>query len=195
MEFGHASDSGMRSILTAMCEHTGFVELYPMEIGQATAERAADALVVFILRWGTPDTMWQAHDSQLQGEVVRRVCERLDIKIMSTTPCNKNATAKQERKHLLVAQILKRLHGGHPNTWDQHLPLAEHRLRNTTLVHHALAQKGDKKKPRYFFVHLAQKQNTVLVTSIFLPNKKISRFFFVAFLGRGRDMPDTLPGK
>jgi hypothetical protein len=106
-----------------------------METGQATAERAADALVVFILRWGTPDTMWQAHDSQLQSEVVRRVCERLDIKIMSTTPYNKNATAKPERKHLLVAQILKRLHGGHPNTWDQHLPLAEHRLRNTTLVH------------------------------------------------------------
>jgi hypothetical protein len=54
---------------------------------------------------------------------------------MSTTPYNKNATAKQERKHLLVAQILKRLHGEHPNTWDQHLPLAEHCLRNTTLVH------------------------------------------------------------
>jgi hypothetical protein len=101
MEFGHASDSGMRSILTAMCEHTGFVELYPvLETGQATVEQAADALVVFILRWGTPDTMWQAHDSQLQSEVViRRVCERLDIKIMSTTPYNKNATAKQERKH------------------------------------------------------------------------------------------------
>ena len=135
MEFGHASDSGMRSILTIMCEHTGFVELHPMETGQATAERAADALVVFILRWGTPDTMWQAHDSQLQSEVVRRVCERLDIKIMSTTPYNKNATAKQERKHLLVAQILKRLHGGHPNTGDQRLPLAQHRLRNSTLVH------------------------------------------------------------
>jgi hypothetical protein len=63
------------------------------------------------------------------------VRERLDIKIMSTTPYNKNATAKQERKHLLVVQILKRLHGGHPNTWYQHLPLAEHHLRNTTLVH------------------------------------------------------------
>ena len=54
---------------------------------------------------------------------------------MSTTAYNKNATVKQERKHLLVARIPKRLHGGHPNTWDQHLPLSEHRLRNTTLVH------------------------------------------------------------
>jgi hypothetical protein len=42
-------------------------------------------------------------------------------------PYNKNTTAKQERKHLLVAQILKRLHGGHPSTWDQHLPLAASR--------------------------------------------------------------------
>jgi hypothetical protein len=63
MEFGHASDSGMCSILTIMCEHTGFVELHPMAAGKATAERAADALVVFVLRWGIPDTMWQAQDS------------------------------------------------------------------------------------------------------------------------------------
>jgi hypothetical protein len=35
MEFGHTSDRGMCCILTAMCEHTGFVELYPMETGKA----------------------------------------------------------------------------------------------------------------------------------------------------------------
>jgi hypothetical protein len=56
MEFGQVSDSGMRSVLTAMCEHTGFVELCPIETGQATAERAADALVVFILRCGALQT-------------------------------------------------------------------------------------------------------------------------------------------
>jgi hypothetical protein len=61
--------------------------------------------VVFILRWGIPHTMWQAQDShsyRARWSEDRRVCERLDIKIMSTTPYNKNATAKQERKHLLV---------------------------------------------------------------------------------------------
>jgi hypothetical protein len=56
----------MCSILAIMCEHTGFVELHAMAAGKATAERAADALIVFVLRWGIPDTMWQAQDSQLQ---------------------------------------------------------------------------------------------------------------------------------
>jgi hypothetical protein len=32
-------------------------------------------------------------------------------------------------------EILKRLHEGHPERWDEQVPVAEHRLRNTTLLH------------------------------------------------------------
>jgi hypothetical protein len=68
-----------------MCEHTGFCELYPATRGEATAEVAADALVRFCLRWGTPDTIWAGRDTQLNNsEVVARVCTRLGIRSMTT---------------------------------------------------------------------------------------------------------------
>jgi hypothetical protein len=59
----------------------------------------------------------------MSGEVIARVCERLDIKCMSSTAYNKNAIAKQDRKHKLINSVLRRLHEGHSNSWDQHLSL------------------------------------------------------------------------
>jgi len=133
---GVASENNQQGLLTIMCEHTGFCELYSTARGEATAEVAADALVRFCLRWGTPDTIWAGRDTQLNNsEVVARVCKRLGIKSMMTSAYDKNALGKQERKHLLINQILKRLHEGHPERWDEQVPVAEHRLRNTTLLH------------------------------------------------------------
>jgi hypothetical protein len=54
---------------------------------------------------------------------------------MMTNAYDKNALGKQERKHLLINEVLKGLHQGYPNRWDEWLPMAEHRLRNTTLLH------------------------------------------------------------
>ena len=129
---GTSSDSGKCGLLTLLCEHTGFCELYAADAGDATAEFVADCLVQWSLRWGLPETAWGGQDVQMSGEVIARVCERLGIKCMSSTAYNKNAIAKQERKHKLINSVLRRLHEGHPNSWDQHLSLVEYRLRNTT---------------------------------------------------------------
>jgi hypothetical protein len=42
---------------------------------------------------------------------------------MTATAYNSNAISKQERKNHLINGVLKRLHQGRPETWDEHLPL------------------------------------------------------------------------
>ena len=131
-ELGTGSVNGKKSLLTILCEHSGFCELYAMDKNNATAEEVSNALVKWCLRWGVPESVWGGEDTQMMSEVVRRVCARLGITMMSATPYNSNAISKQERKHHLINGVLKRLHGGHPERWDEHLPFVEHRLRNTT---------------------------------------------------------------
>jgi hypothetical protein len=87
---------------THSTEHTGFCELYAADAGDATAEFVADCLVQWSLRWGFPETAWGGQNVQMSGEVIARVCARLGIKCMSSTAYNKNAIAKQERKHKLI---------------------------------------------------------------------------------------------
>jgi hypothetical protein len=130
-ELGTGSVNGKKSLLTLLCEHTGFCELYPMDKDRATAEEVANALVKWSLRWGVSDTVWGGEDAQMASEVVRRVCKRLGITSMTATAYNSNAISKQERKHHLINGVLKRLHQGRPETWNEHLQLVESRLRNT----------------------------------------------------------------
>jgi hypothetical protein len=66
---GTSSDSGKCGLLTLLCEHTGFCELYATDAGDATAEFVADCLVQWSLRWGFPETAWGGQDVQMSGEV------------------------------------------------------------------------------------------------------------------------------
>ena len=87
-----------RYLLTIMCEFTSFVELYALE--DKTAERIADCLVDFCLRWDTPSCIWSGHDSEIKNEVVKRVCAYLEIQQMWTSPRYSDGVARQERKKL-----------------------------------------------------------------------------------------------
>ena len=116
-----------------MCEFTSFVELYALE--DKTAERIADCLVDFCLRWDTPSCIWSGHDSEIKNEVVKRVCAYLEIQQMWTSPRYSDGVARQERKHLQINQQLKLLVKGKLRELDDYLPMVMWRLRNAKVQH------------------------------------------------------------
>ena len=119
---------GNNYCLVLLDEFDMWIDLIPLKTKEATEVSAA--LVLYILRYGTPMLLWSGRDTELNNTCVRLVCEKLRVKQMYTTARNSNALARNERQHRVVNETLKLLVQSDTKDWDTHLPLVEHTMRN-----------------------------------------------------------------
>ncbi len=82
-----------------------WIDLIPLKSN--TAVDMADALVLYILRYGMPVLLWSGKDTEICNTTCKLVCEKLKIKQMFTSSRNSNGLARSERQHRIVNETLK----------------------------------------------------------------------------------------
>jgi len=125
---GGPTDRGNNYCLVILDEFDMWIDLIPLKTNKAVD--MADALVLYILRYGMPMLLWSGKDTEIANKVCELVCEKLRIKQMFSSSRNSNGLARSERQHRVVNETLKLLVDHDTKNWDEKLPFVEHSMRN-----------------------------------------------------------------
>ena len=88
---------GYKYILTYTCLASRYPEAIPLR--QATAQECAEALLEIFSRNGVPITLLSDQGAQFMGVLMKRLCERLGIRQIRTTPYHPQSNGAVERMH------------------------------------------------------------------------------------------------
>ena len=99
---------------------TKFAEAYPLP--NQEAKTCATVLVEqFMLRYGIPSVLHSDQGRNFDGELLRGVCELLEIKKTRTSPLHPQSDGLVERLNRTLKEALRKLAYENPQTWDKHL--------------------------------------------------------------------------
>ena len=116
------SDRGATYIVTCQCAYTKWCEAFA--IRNREAETIARFLVENIFtRFGTPLSLLTDQGKEVDGRIMRSICELLEIDKLHTT-AYKPSTDQVERTHRTINTILAKMVSAHQRDWDQRLPYA-----------------------------------------------------------------------
>ena len=119
---------GFRYLLTYICLASRYPEAIPMK--HATAQECAEALLDIFSRNGVPMSLLSDQGAQFMGVLMKRLCERLGIRQIRTTPYHPQSNGSVERMHgTLVPMLRKLVQKDLP--WDEQLKFALYAMRAT----------------------------------------------------------------
>ena len=121
--------SGNRYILTIMDEFTKWPELFA--IPDQTAETISKIFVKEIIcRHGTPRTILTDQGRNFTSNLLRSICDQLNIRKIQTSAYHPQSNARVERANSMIAQILSHIVDSSTRDWDEMLPFVLLSLRS-----------------------------------------------------------------
>jgi transposase InsO family protein len=122
--------NGYAYILVIVDYFSKFCEAYPLR--RHTARSVADKFVQeFVLRYGVPTYLHSDQGTEFCSELLRSVCELLEVSKTRTTPYRPRSDGLAERMMRTVKAHLTRMTGENPSQWSQKLPYAMAAYRTT----------------------------------------------------------------
>ena len=115
-------------ILMYICLASRYPEAIPLK--QATAQECAEALLEIFSRNGVPITLLSDQGAQVMGILMKKLCERLGIKWIRTTPYHPQSNGAVERMHGTLVPMLRKL-VSKDLPWDEQLKFALYAIRAT----------------------------------------------------------------
>ena len=119
---------GFKYILTYICLASRYPEAIPLR--QATAQECAEALLEIFSQNGVLITLLSDQGTQFMGVLMRKLCERLGIKQIRTTPYHPQSNGAVERMHGTLVPMLRKL-VKKDLPWDSQLKFALFAIRAT----------------------------------------------------------------
>ena len=119
---------GYAYLLTYICLSSKYPEAIPMKT--AVAQECAEALLEIFSRNGLPTTVLSDQGTQFIGYVMKRICERMDIQQIQTTPYHPQSNGTVERFHGTLVPMLRKL-CLHDLPWPDQLKFALYAIRAT----------------------------------------------------------------
>ncbi len=114
------TDQGNIYFMVVSDYFTKFADAYPLP--NQEAKTCATVLVEqFMLRYGIPLVLHSDQGRNFDGELLRGVCELLEIKKTRTSPLHPQSDGLVERLNRTLKEALRKLAYENPQTWDKHL--------------------------------------------------------------------------
>jgi len=126
--------SGRTTILTITDHYTRWVEAFPLR--EATTHAIARCVVDFICRFGMPLELHSDQGKNVDGQIMRDVCDLLGIRKTHTTAYHPAGNAVTERENSTIKAMLTAYVNRKQNDWDEHLPAVMMAFRSS--VHRTL---------------------------------------------------------
>ena len=114
------TQEGYRYILSVVDLDTRYPEAIPLK--NQSAEAVADALVTIFSRVGIPQEISSDQGTNFMSQLVKELCQQLQIEQVSTTPYHQAANGLVERWNQTMKNMLKRMIHDEPDSWDRLLP-------------------------------------------------------------------------
>ena len=122
------SDAGNTCILVIIDQFTKWVECYA--IPDQKAEAIANKFVEdFVAHWGCPQQLHTDQGRNVDGNLIRSVCDLLRVKKTRTTPYHPASNGQVERYNRTILQMVRCFLEGKARQWDRHLPVLAGALR------------------------------------------------------------------
>ena len=112
--------AGHTTILTVTDHFTRWVEAFPLR--EATAKAVAKCVLDFICRFGMPLELHSDQGKNVDGQLIRDVCDVLGIRKTHTTAYHPAGNAITERENSTIKAMLTAYVNEKRNDWDEHLP-------------------------------------------------------------------------
>ena len=126
----HPKSMGYEYILTMVDCFTRWLVLVPLRSINAAA--VADACFHhWIKHHSCPTRILTDQGAQFEGQMFRRLCDRLGITKVRTSAYHPQTNAQAERVHRFLKSSLKALVGKNPKLWPKKLPYVEYAYRTT----------------------------------------------------------------
>jgi hypothetical protein len=106
-------------ILTVTDHFTRWVEAFPLR--EATAANIARCVVDFVCRFGMPLELHSDQGKNVDGHLIREVCELLGVRKTHTTAYHPSSNAITERENGVIKNMLSAYVNKRQTDWDQHL--------------------------------------------------------------------------
>ncbi|MDY6929837.1 MAG: RNase H-like domain-containing protein [Pseudomonadota bacterium] len=117
--FHPRTSKGNSMILTVTDHFTRWVEAFPLR--EATAANIARCVVEFVCRFGMPLELHSDQGKNVDGHLIREVCELLGIRKTHTTAYHPSSNAITERENGVIKNMLSAYVNKRQTDWDQHL--------------------------------------------------------------------------
>ena len=114
------SERKSRYMLTKIDDATRYPEA--VALSGIETERVAEALVEMFSRVGIPDEILTDCGSQFTAEVMKEVSRLLSLQQITTTPYQPICKGLNERFHMSLKQMLRRMCAERPKDLDKYLP-------------------------------------------------------------------------
>ena len=132
--FHPRTKKGNSTILTITDQYTRWVEAFPLR--EATAPNIARCVVDFVCRFGMPLEIHSDRGKNIDGQVMREVCEILGVRKSHTVAFRPQSNAITERWNGVIKAMLSGYVSRKLDDWDDHLAPVMMALR--TSVHRTL---------------------------------------------------------
>ena len=110
------TEDGCKYVMVAVDCFTRWVEVYAIRNQEATtvAKKLVDEI---FCRFSPPEQLHSDQGRQFESDLVKEICELLQIRKMRTTPCN----GMVERFNRTLLDMLSTAVGNHQADWQQHI--------------------------------------------------------------------------
>ena len=98
--------------------------LWAAAVPDQKAETTAKQLIDWFTEYGMPGTLVTDQGKGFESELVKELCEKLDVTKVRCTPYRAKANGQIERYNKVVSTILRSYCSKNPMKWDEYLPSA-----------------------------------------------------------------------
>ena len=111
---------GNRFVLTVVDFSTRYPEAFALR--SQTAEEVANALILMFSRVGIPDEIVSDQGTNFMSELMKQLCNCLNINKIRATPYHPQTSGLVERWNGSLKSMLRKFVHNEPKTWDEMLP-------------------------------------------------------------------------